>query len=145
MPAFISSPGCVSWASRSPASAGCGGACDGGAGATGACGSSAHAAGSAAYAMRARGAGAAGTVIVWVSQAGQLTDPPLRHAEVVSGAELAAVLAITGLATVLLVASCLAHLARDRRMLAAWEAAWLASGPPCKTCGSRAPSRRAPR
>ena len=59
MPAFISSPSCASWASRSPMSADC-------AGATGACGGGASGAGATgACGVGAGGAGATGAAAPW--------------------------------------------------------------------------------
>ena len=75
------------------------------------------------------GAAAGSAVMVWTDQAGQLTDPPLRHTQVVNQADLAAVGAIGFLAITLTVASWLIRRSLDRRRLAAWDADWLAHGP----------------
>ena len=69
------------------------------------------------------------TVMVWVNQAGQLTDPPLQPAQVLSRVQLARVLAVIALTVTLLVAGALSHQVLVRRRLAAWEAEWLAKGP----------------
>jgi hypothetical protein len=75
------------------------------------------------------GAAAGSTVMVWTNQEGQLADPPLRHSQVVSQAELAACGAIGSLVLTLIVVGWLAHRSLDRRRLAAWDADWLANGP----------------
>ena len=75
------------------------------------------------------GAPAGSTVMVWTNRAGQLTDPPLRHTQVVNQADLAAGGAIGFLAITLTVVSWLARRSLDRRRLAAWDADWLAHGP----------------
>jgi hypothetical protein len=74
-------------------------------------------------------AAAGSTVTVWTSQAGQLADPPLGHAQVVSRGEQAAAAAVASLAITLIVAGWLARRFLDRRRLAAWGADWLANGP----------------
>jgi DNA mismatch repair protein MutH len=66
---------------------------------------------------------------VWVSQAGQLADPPLQHSQVISRAQLTAGFTVAGLAAMLTVIGWLAHRALNRRRLAAWEADWQATGP----------------
>jgi hypothetical protein len=75
------------------------------------------------------GAVAGATVMVWIDQAGQLTDPPLEQAQVASRAQLARVLADIALAVTVLVTGALTHKLLVRRRLAAWEADWLAKGP----------------
>ncbi|HLK77618.1 MAG TPA: hypothetical protein VKU77_28715 [Streptosporangiaceae bacterium] len=75
------------------------------------------------------GAPAGSTVMVWVNQAGQLTDSPLQHSQVTGRADIARVLAVTALAVVLIIAGWAARWALDRRRLAAWDAEWLARGP----------------
>jgi hypothetical protein len=75
-------------------------------------------------------ASAAGsTVMVWTNQAGQLTDSPLDASQVASRAELSEVLAVAGLAVMLIGVASLVHWALNRRRLAAWDADWLANGP----------------
>jgi hypothetical protein len=69
------------------------------------------------------------TVLVWINQAGQLADPPLRHTQVVMRAEQAAVGAVVSLAIMLFVIGWLARKSLDRRRLAAWDADWLTNGP----------------
>lgn len=75
------------------------------------------------------GAKAGTTVTVWTDHAGQLTEPPLQHPQVVSRAQLAEGSAVGGLAVTLIVTGWLAHRSLDRRRLAAWDADWLATGP----------------
>ncbi len=72
---------------------------------------------------------AGSTVMLWVTQAGQLTDPPLQPSEVTGRTELAAGLAVAVLAAVLIVAGLTGCRALDRRRLAEWDAEWLAAGP----------------
>jgi len=74
-------------------------------------------------------AAAGSTVMVWTDQAGQLTASPLDASQVASRAELSEVLAVAGLAVVLIVVGGLVHWALVLRRLAAWEADWLAKGP----------------
>jgi len=75
------------------------------------------------------GAPAGSTVMVWVNQAGQLTDSPLDASQVANRADLSEVLAVAGLALALIVTGGLVHWALGRRRLAAWDADWLATGP----------------
>jgi hypothetical protein len=75
------------------------------------------------------GAPAGSTVAVWVNGAGQLADSPLQHSQVTGRAEMARVLAVTGLAVVLILVGWAARWALDRRRLSAWDAEWLATGP----------------
>jgi len=74
-------------------------------------------------------AGAGSTVTVWTNQAGQLTDPPLQHTQIVSRAEQAAAAAVASLVLTLIVLGWLSRRFLDRRRLAAWDADWLANGP----------------
>jgi hypothetical protein len=64
--------------------------------------------------------------MVWADAAGRLTGPPLQ---VRGQAFLAAVLAPVLLGEMLLAAGQLAHFLLGRRRLAAWDAAWRATGP----------------
>ena len=75
------------------------------------------------------GAAAGSTVMVWVNEAGQLTESPLNASQVTSRAELSEGLGVAGLAMVLLLIGCLVRWVLDRRRLAAWDADWLATGP----------------
>jgi len=76
------------------------------------------------------GAAAAGsTVMVWVTQAGQLTNPPLQPSQVTGRVFSARVLAVAALAVALLTVGWAARWALDRHRMAAWGAQWLACGP----------------
>jgi hypothetical protein len=75
------------------------------------------------------GGPAGGTVTVWTNQAGQLTDAPLRHSQVIDRAQVTEAAVVTGLAVALIVIGWLAHRMFNRRRLAAWDADWLATGP----------------
>ncbi len=76
------------------------------------------------------GIAAAGSkVMVWVTQAGQLTNPPLQYGQVTGRVVSAQVLAVGALAVTLLIVGWAARWALDRRRLAAWDAEWLATGP----------------
>ena len=68
---------------------------------------------------------AGGTVRVWVDEAGRLTEPPLQPSLIHGQAVLAAMV----FAIVVVCAGLLAHVALDRRWLAAWDAEWRATGP----------------
>ena len=71
-----------------------------------------------------------GTVLrVWVAASGRLTGIPLRHRQIERQAVLAGVLAYAGLVLVLLGAAALVRRILDYRRLAAWDAAWQATGP----------------
>jgi hypothetical protein len=73
---------------------------------------------------------AAGTrVTIWTDRSGTPTGPPLEHPQVADQAALAGTLAALGLAGTLTVAGVLVRRAIDRRRLAAWDAAWDATGP----------------
>jgi len=74
-------------------------------------------------------AAAGSTVMVWINQAGQLTDSPLNASQVASRAELSGALAVAGLVVALIVIGALVHWELNRRRLAAWDADWLATGP----------------
>ncbi len=75
------------------------------------------------------GVAAGSSVMVWINQNGQLTDPPLQQAQVASRAQLAKVLAVIALATALFVVGALIRRVLNWRRLVAWEADWLAKGP----------------
>jgi hypothetical protein len=75
------------------------------------------------------GATVGSTVMVWVNQAGHLTDSPLQHSQVTGRANLSRVLAVTVLAVLLLIAGLAGRWALDRRRLAAWDTDWLATEP----------------
>jgi hypothetical protein len=66
---------------------------------------------------------------VWVDASGRLTGLPLQQRQIERQAALAALLASSGLGLVLLGGGVLARRLLDRRRLAAWDAAWQATGP----------------
>jgi len=72
---------------------------------------------------------AGSTVMVWVDQAGHLTDSPLQQGQVTGRADMARVLAVAALAVTLIVVGWAARWALDRRRLAAWDREWLSTGP----------------
>lgn len=69
------------------------------------------------------------TVRVWVTREGQLTWPPLQDSQVSGAAQFASVLGVAGLAAALTLAGVLVRRALDKRRMAGWERAWLATGP----------------
>jgi hypothetical protein len=72
---------------------------------------------------------AAGTTMrVWVTREGQLTAPPLQDSQVSTEALFAAVIGVVTLAVALTLAGALVHWTLDKRRMALWEAAWLATG-----------------
>jgi hypothetical protein len=75
------------------------------------------------------GAPAGSTVMVWVNQAGQLTDSPLRRDQVTGRAQLSESFAVAILAIMLTTVGLLARWTLDKRRLAAWDADWLTTGP----------------
>ena len=75
------------------------------------------------------GAPAGSTVMVWVNQAGQLTDSPLQTSQVTGRADMARALAVAALAAVLGIVGLVGRWALDRRRLTAWDAEWLATEP----------------
>jgi hypothetical protein len=66
---------------------------------------------------------------IWVDQTGRLTSPPLSGDQMSGRAQLAAGVAVGGLAVVLAIAGWLVRRAFDRRRLSGWDAGWLANGP----------------
>jgi cytochrome b561 len=74
------------------------------------------------------GAAAGTTVRVWVTREGRLTAPPLKDSQVSGDAAIAAVLGVVALAGALALAGTLVRRALDKRRMAFWEAAWLATG-----------------
>jgi hypothetical protein len=75
------------------------------------------------------GAAAGSTVPVWINQAGQLTEPPLEHSQVVGRADMSQALGVVAVAVALILVGWLGRRVLDRRRLAAWDADWLATGP----------------
>ena len=74
------------------------------------------------------GAAAGSTVVVWVNQAGQLTDSPLEVSQVVGRTNMARGLAVVALAVTLTAVGLAAYWALNRRRLARWDAEWMAAG-----------------
>ncbi|HEX3192196.1 MAG TPA: hypothetical protein VHS30_20690 [Streptosporangiaceae bacterium] len=66
---------------------------------------------------------------IWVDRTGRLTGPPLSRDQMTGRVQLAAGVAVGGLAAVLIMAACLVRGGIDRRRMAAWDADWLAIGP----------------
>ena len=66
---------------------------------------------------------------IWVDRAGRLTSPPLSQDQAAGRVQLAAGVAVGGLAVVLIMAAWLARKGIDRRRMSAWDADWLANGP----------------
>jgi hypothetical protein len=66
---------------------------------------------------------------IWVDQTGRLTNPPLSGDQMTGRAQLAAGVAVGGLAVVLATAGWLVRRSLDRRRLSGWDAGWLANGP----------------
>ena len=58
----------------------------------------------------------------------ELADSPLQHSQVTGRAVVARVLAVAALAATLIIVGWAARQVLDRRRLAAWDAAWLATG-----------------
>jgi hypothetical protein len=75
------------------------------------------------------GAPAGSKVMVWVDQAGQLTDSPLEASQIAGRAHLSETLAVAVLAIMLITVGWLGRWTLDKRRLAAWDADWLATGP----------------
>lgn len=75
------------------------------------------------------GAKAGSTMTIWVTQTGQLTDPPLPSSQIADRTRLAEGAAVGVLAVTAIVIWWLARWSLDRRRMAAWDADWLASGP----------------
>lgn len=73
---------------------------------------------------------AAGTTVrVWVTRDGRLTAPPVQDSQVSGEAGFAAVLGVVALAVALTLVGALVRRALDKRRMAFWESAWLATGP----------------
>jgi hypothetical protein len=66
---------------------------------------------------------------IWVDRTGRLTGPPLSRDQMTGRVQLAAGVAVGGLAVVLIMAAWLVRGGIDRRRMAAWDADWLANGP----------------
>lgn len=68
-------------------------------------------------------------LMVWVTQAGQLTHPKLTRAAVVERQVIAAIAVPAGLALLLSVTACGVRVLANRRRMAGWTKAWEAVGP----------------
>lgn len=66
---------------------------------------------------------------IWVDRVGRLTGPPLSRDQVAGRGQLAAGVAVGGLAVVVVMAAWLVRRGLDRRRMAGWDADWLANGP----------------
>src|SRR5689334_2828683 len=66
---------------------------------------------------------------IWIDRTGRLTGPPLSRDQVTGRVQLAAGVAVGGLAVLLIMAAWLARRGIDRRRMAAWDADWMAHGP----------------
>jgi hypothetical protein len=66
---------------------------------------------------------------VWVTRAGQLTRPPLTRAQVLQWEATGAMVAVIGLAVLLVVAGAGVRVVANRRRMAGWTRAWEAAGP----------------
>ena len=75
------------------------------------------------------GTPAGGTVTIWTSRSGEQTGPPLTPSQIVDQAAVAATLAVTGQALVLIVSGLIIRRTLDRSRMAAWDAEWNVTGP----------------
>jgi hypothetical protein len=69
------------------------------------------------------------STLIWVDRTGRLTGPPLSRDQVAGRAQLAAGVAVGGLAVVLITAAWLIRRSLDRHRLSGWDSEWLANGP----------------
>ncbi len=69
------------------------------------------------------------TVPIWVTQSGQLSDPPLTTDQIQGRIATAEGTAVAALAITLAIAGLLARRELDKRRMAAWDTEWLANGP----------------
>ncbi len=75
------------------------------------------------------GAPKGSATMVWVNQAGQLSDPPLQPGQIQGRVDLAQGFAVGALAIMVVVIGWLTRRALDQRRMTAWDADWLANGP----------------
>jgi hypothetical protein len=75
------------------------------------------------------GMAAGATVRLWVTNDGQLTDPPIEDSQVADSVVTAGIIAVLGLGILLAVTGWLARRALDKRRIAAWDAEWQVTGP----------------
>jgi hypothetical protein len=69
------------------------------------------------------------TVTVWTGSSGQLTGPPLGHAQIVHQAAFAGLMSVLGFSVLLAVTALVIRRMLQRRRMAAWDAEWRATGP----------------
>jgi len=77
----------------------------------------------------AAGTPAGTTVRVWTGPSGEQTGPPLTPSQIAHQAAIAGVLAVAGLALVIIVSALVICRILDRRRMAAWDTEWSATGP----------------
>jgi hypothetical protein len=72
---------------------------------------------------------AGSTVTIWIDHTGRLTDPPLRHSQIVTQGRIAATLALAASALAALIIHGLVRHVLDRRRMTGWETSWSAVEP----------------
>ena len=77
----------------------------------------------------AAGTPAGATVRIWTSRSGQQTAPPLDASQIAHQGALAGVLAVAGLALLVIVSALVIRRILDCRRMAAWDTEWSATGP----------------
>jgi hypothetical protein len=68
-------------------------------------------------------------VTIWVTGSGQITHPPLSHADVLDGIANAVLVTVAGLGVLLGIGAASARAAVTRRRMAAWAGEWEVIGP----------------
>ncbi len=68
-------------------------------------------------------------VSIWVTGSGQITHPPLSHADVLDGIANAVLATVAGLAVLLGITVAFVRAGATRRRMAAWERDWEVIGP----------------
>lgn len=77
----------------------------------------------------AAGTPAGATVTIWISRQGVPTGPPLGPSQITRQGVLAAVVAVLGVALLLIVLAIVIRRMLNRRRMAAWDVEWSATGP----------------
>ncbi len=77
----------------------------------------------------AAGTPAGTTVRIWTSRSGDQTGPPLDPSQIAHQGALAGVLAVAGLAVLVIVSALVIRRILDRRRMAGWDTEWSATGP----------------
>jgi hypothetical protein len=77
----------------------------------------------------AAGTPAGTTVRIWTSRSGEQTGPPLGPSQIAHQGALAGVLAVGGLAVLVIVSALVIRRILDCRRMAGWDAEWSATGP----------------